>query len=485
MIGFAEPRLATIIPNSALRSLTPNPRPLLPPRHIPVPRSCALVHNAAMTTERIPPVDREALPPLFRDRSFWGMAVTQFLGAFNDNLFKQLILLIAVAGLDMQGIAMVVFALPFILFSGLAGFLSDRFSKRPIIVLSKIGEIVIMGLGVIGFAFYGATGLTGLLIVLFLMGMQSSFFGPGKYGILPEMLRTRDLPRANGFILMTTFVAIILGTAIAGLLKSVLTGGEQVEADSVSQLSMASCVCVLIAIVGTCTSLLVRRVPPAKPDMRFHASALGIPPEMIRLLRSDRVLLVALLASCMFWLAATTVLQAVNALGMKQLQLGEFEDFWTSVLTSVTSIGIAIGAIAAGKLSKGRVDFRIVRIGAWGMFGGLILLALPGPGADRHLLGFGGSIPLLILLGAFAGMYAIPIQVFIQARPPDHLKGRMIALMNQANFVAILLSGVVYFVFALVVNSAGLPQCVSFGFTALLMLPVAIFYHPPNEQLSE
>ncbi len=156
-------------------------------------------------------LDCEHLPPLYRDASFWGMTITQFLGAFNDNLFKQLMLLLAlkVSLADRQPLAMLVFSAPFLLFSGFAGFLSDRYSKRWIIVLSKIAEIAAMLLGMVGFFFYDKVGFTGLLVVLFLMGTQSAFFGPGKYGILPEMLRTSDLPRANGIILMTTFLAII------------------------------------------------------------------------------------------------------------------------------------------------------------------------------------------------------------------------------------------------------------------------------------
>ena len=167
----------------------------------------------------------ESLPSLYSDRSFWGMAVTQFLGAFNDNLFKQLILLLSITitangvAEDQQGTAMVVFSLPFLIVTGFAGYLADRLSKRGIVVSCKVAEIVIMGLGGVAFALYTqSSSLTFLYVVLFLMGAQSGFFGPAKYGILPEILRPDDLPRANGFILMTTFVAIIMGTVVAGIL---------------------------------------------------------------------------------------------------------------------------------------------------------------------------------------------------------------------------------------------------------------------------
>lgn len=119
---------------------------------------------------------------LMRDRSLDGITVRQFLGAFNDNFYKQLMLLLAIpvapGALDQQQIATIVFALPFVLFSGIAGYLSDRYSKRRVIVLAKTAEIGIMGLGMIGFLMYGLTGYGGLLIVLFLMGIHSAFFGP-------------------------------------------------------------------------------------------------------------------------------------------------------------------------------------------------------------------------------------------------------------------------------------------------------------------
>jgi acyl-[acyl-carrier-protein]-phospholipid O-acyltransferase/long-chain-fatty-acid--[acyl-carrier-protein] ligase len=246
----------------------------------------------------------ESLPTLSRDASFWSMAVTQFLGAFNDNVFKQLILLLATptvaqvaAGTaeDLQSQAQLVFAASFLIFSGFAGYLSDRFSKRPIVILSKAAEIVCMLLGMVGFFFYDLIGFPGMLCVLFLMGTQSAFFGPSKYGILPEMLRPADLPRANGIFLMLTFLAIIFGMAAAGELKELLG----------NRLWIASLVCVGIAVLGTITSLWVRRVPPAQPDLEYRASCWVISNDMLALLRKDRELLWAIVSwRCSGWSAA-------------------------------------------------------------------------------------------------------------------------------------------------------------------------------------
>ena len=455
--------------------------------------------------------------PLSRDASFWGMVWTQFLGAFNDNLFKQLMLLLAIpvavvavadhdgakqvaeAGAELdneqvvpdvekpdkkgdgQALATIVFSLPFVLFSGFAGYLSDRYSKRTIINLSKFAEIMIMALGMIGFLMFQKSGYNGLLLVLFLMGTQSAFFGPGKYGILPELFAPFNLPKANGTIVMTTFLAIILGTVAAGFLKDGLLDDGQPLMNQANRLWIGSAICIAIAVVGTATSFMVRKVSPAAPDLKLTASSFAIPTETRRALFADRHLVCAILASSVFWLVSGIAIQAVNSLGITQLKLNSTK---TSILAGVIAIGIAVGAMVAGKISRGKTDFRIVRAGMWGIVIWLFVLSIS-RGGGRHLLGFGGSIPVLILLGFSAGLFAIPLQVFIQSRPADDQKGQMIAVMNQANFIAILLSGVVYLGFDKLVDAQGWPRSYIFAMMAILVLPMAIFYRPTNDILQE
>jgi acyl-[acyl-carrier-protein]-phospholipid O-acyltransferase/long-chain-fatty-acid--[acyl-carrier-protein] ligase len=362
--------------------------------------------------------------------------------------------------------------------------LADRFSKRRIIILSKLAEIVAMLAGLTAFLMFGIWGFPGLLVVLFVMGTQSAFFGPGKYGILPEMLRPADLPRANGVILMTTFLAIIFGAASAGVLsdlalKSAATTGASVEdglplANTAHRLWMASLICIGIAVAGTLTCLLVRRVPAAVPQLKFSLDAITIPHETRGMLRRDKPLLGALVASSIFWMVAGVANLAVNSLGIKQLELN---DTLTSVLLASIGVGIACGAILAGRLSHGKADFRVMRLGGWGLVTCLVVLSLPGP-IHGHLLGFWGSLVVLIILGAFAGMYAIPLQVFMQSRPPQGQKGRMIAVMNQANFTAIMLSSVVYWLFDRIVVYLELNRSPIFFMTALIMLPTVLLYRP-------
>lgn len=453
----------------------------------------------------------DSRPALWRDSSFWGLSTTQFLGAFNDNLFKQVLLLffvaVPVAGdaaarstVDRQWLATLLFALPFILFSGFAGYLADRNSKRRVIVLSKVAEIAVMAAGLTIFVFFTAEladwsavrqavvqqqpvdGLltprllaaapaivTTLSVVLFFMGAQSAFFGPGKYGILPELLRGRDLPSANGFVLMTTFLAIILGTVLAGQLMHSFP----------HKLWIIGLACVSIAFVGTMTSTSLRRVRPARPDLQLSSSALAVPGDIWRLFGKDRALLIAVFASCLFWLSAAMVQMAVNSLGKRQLGL---DDRLTSLMAAAISVGIAIGSVLAGILSKDRFNATVMKSGAWGMTFCLFLLSLPG-GEHSHLLGFTGSLPVLVLLGTFTGMFAVPLQVFLQTRPPKELKGRMIATQNLLNWIGIALSAGLYLVVNLFLDAWGRPRSGMFAFTGSLVLLVAVFYRPKDEAL--
>jgi acyl-[acyl-carrier-protein]-phospholipid O-acyltransferase/long-chain-fatty-acid--[acyl-carrier-protein] ligase len=148
-------------------------------------------------------------------------------------------------------------------------------------------------------------------------------------------------------------------------------------------------------------------------------------------------------------------------------------------MTAVIGLGIALGAVIAGRLSRGKIDFRIARFGLWGLVLFLALLSVSRTGGV-HLLGFSGSLVALTLLGMSAGFFAIPVQVFIQERPPKEQKGRMIAAMNFFNFIAILLSGVLYYVFDRTVEWQGWPRSMIFAMMAGIVLPLAILYQPKN-----
>ena len=444
---------------------------------------------------------KDRLPPLYRDRSFWAMTTTQLLGAFNDCVFKQIVLLLCATVLasasssaeNKQFVALALFSVPFVLFSGIAGYWSDRVTKKWIIVGCKVGEIVVMLLAVAAFSTLaprvpqGKIFLTSgmpwfVLIVLFLMGTQSAIFGPAKYGVLPELFRGADLPRSNGIVQMTTFLALILGTFVGGWLLDIFG----------TDIWKAGIVCVVIAAIGTATALMIRRTPIAQPGAPFHISAVAVAPETWKMLRADRELRNALWVYSAFWFVASVFPMAVNTLGLETYHL-DYKA--TSLLLATVSIGIAIGFLLAGKLSRDRVRFGLVRFGTCGLIVTSVLMSLPGsltastaPNGTQvwpHLLGLYGSYLALVAVGFFAGVFALPVQVFLQSRPPDILKGRMIGTMNLVNWIGIILAAVAFYPLCLMLlRKLGLPNFVAFGTTALMLLPVAIFYHPPDAELS-
>jgi MFS family permease len=453
-----------------------------------------------------PPATPPSQPTWLRDRAFWGITATQFLGAFNDNVFKQLVLLLCIdvaqgdPSRDKQWLAQVLFAAPFVLFSGFAGFLSDRYSKTRIVVLCKFAEI---GIALAGMAAFGIGSLLAPLAVVFLMGTHSAFFGPPKYGILPELFRERDLPNVNGVILMTTFLAVILALPTAGRLKDLCE----------SQLWLASVACVALAICGTLTSFLVRKLAPAEPKLRFEPASLFIHPTTWKEITARRELMVALIAYSVFWLAGGVVYpNVVNFVGKNQFGL---DDYATGLLASCTGIGIVIGCLIAGALSKHRFRAVLVRIGMWGMVATLLLLAIPGEGlVERELplaavkqfasesataagvdpnatvkvqfhpvwLGIKGTGMVLALLGVSAGLFSVPIQVYLQARAPEDQKGRIIGVMNLFNWLAIGAAGAYYGLSASLLKSFQAPNIV-FGAAALAVVPLILLYRPKDEIL--
>jgi MFS family permease len=453
------------------------------------------------------------------------MNFTQFFGAFNDNLFKQLVLLICVdyvlvSGTDYQTHAQLMFALPFVLFSGFAGYLSDRISKVRIVVAMKIAEIGVMTAGF--FALHAVNHqIAWLLLVVFLMGTHSAFFGPPKYGILPELFRDRDLPQVNGMIQMTTFLSIILGMALASLIKEWYN----------DRLWVGSAVCIGIAIAGTLTSLVIRRTPIAHPGLEFTPSSLFMSGETWGMLKTDRPLLLVLVISSLFWFLGGVIQPSVNAFGRLQMEYG---DGRTGALAVCMAIGIAIGCTAAGALSRGKFRTGFVTLGAWGVVGCLAALAALGSVRGVSLLhkqptqdassteeakrlpesseqtqssqqsqiessdkGEGESLVelvqttspfetavrlLLVGVGFFAGLFYVPLAVVMQVRPPADKKGRMIGAMNLVNWICILLAAGFYFAVIAVCQKLQIRVSWIFAMSAAVMLPVALFYRP-NVQL--
>ncbi len=232
-------------------------------------------------------------------RSFGFLNATQFLGALNDNVFKLLMvnfLIAAAAGGstagDIAGVAGLLFALPFILLTPAVGSLADHYSKRDLVVWTKVLEIVVMIAG--GLAFVAGQPLF-LYAVLFLMAVQSALFGPAKYGIIPELVRRDQISRANGQLVMMTYLAIILGTVLGPQLAKWLDG----------RYAWASLACIGIAVVGTLTSVGVARTPAGGRPLEIPLAFWRNATRTLRDFRSDRHLIVAMYGYAYFGLVGS------------------------------------------------------------------------------------------------------------------------------------------------------------------------------------
>ena len=353
---------------------------------------------------------------------------TQFLGAFNDNLFKIVVSMLAVhmvtagaAGRELS-IVSAVFILPFLLFSGYAGQLADVYSKRTVLVVSKSLEIGAATLGFVAFLF-GHLQLT--YGVLFLIALQATFFSPAKYGILPEVLPDRDLSRANGILEMSTFVAIVLGTALGGYLFEVLH----------AHLWVIGVLVVAVAVVGTMLSFRIPNAPAAAPDQRIDRNPWGEIWSGLVTLRKDRVLWLTVIGISYFWFLGSLLQLVVILFGGEVMRLSET---WVGVLTTFAAIGIGVGSMAAGRLSGDKVELGLAPIGAIGM--GIFAIALSRSGQS-----FAVAAINLTLVGFFGGLFAVPLNALLQQRSGSREKGRLMATNNFLNTVAIMLaSGVLW-----------------------------------------
>ena len=365
---------------------------------------------------------------ILKDRGFLCFFWTQFLGAFNDNFYKITVSFVAVdrvtapgsRGLYLSLIAFL-FVLPSALFSAYAGQLADRYSKRHVLVAVKSFEIIVMGLGF--YAFF-IERIEPMLAVVFLMGLHSAFFSPAKYGILPEMLPEKDLSRSNGLLEMSTFLAIILGTSLGGVIYTLWKG----------HLELIGLLLVFIAITGTLTSLGITKVPPSGATKRLNPNPWTELWAGLKRLYSDKALWLTVVGISFFWFLGVLVQTDVLLFGKEILQLDEAR---IGLLGTFLAVGIGIGSLAAGRLSGDKIELGLVPLGsaAIGLSAILVFLSISSHASSQAVVAFG-----LILLGFSAGLFIVPLNALLQQRSGKEEKGQLIASNNFLNTVGMLLA---------------------------------------------
>ncbi len=373
---------------------------------------------------------------LLGERRFLPFFGTQALGAFNDNVYKNALLLVATfdtaaySALDpvlLTQLGNGLFILPFVLFSGLAGQLADRFDKARVMRAVKLCEVAIMVLAGAGFARHD---IWMLLTALFLMGTHSTFFAPAKYGCLPQVLVEDELVGGNALLEMGTFLAILLGQVLAGVFAAahhlgVLVGGL-----------------FTIAIAGLAASLFIPPIPALARELRIDVNIARSTVANLRAAYADRTVFLAILGISWFWFYGALVVAQLPLYA--KLTLHGSEAVFTTLLLAF-SVGVGTGSMLCERLSGRRLEIGLVPFGSLGLtlFGVDLFFATPArpPLAALDPLallatGFGVHVVLdLALIGLFGGFYIVPLYALIQRLTPPAFVSRVVSANSIWNAV--------------------------------------------------
>jgi 1-acyl-sn-glycerol-3-phosphate acyltransferase len=374
---------------------------------------------------------------LLRTRRFGAFFWTQFFGAFNDNLFRNaLATMVAYQSLSVWGIASeqlvalagAIFILPFFLFSASAGQLADKYPKHRLVRWVKLGEVGVMALAIVGFA----TGSLGLLLcVLFLMGLQSAFFGPVKFSILPQLLADDDLVGGNALVETGTFLSILLG----------MIAGAQLVGIGQASVGWVGLGVLGVAVGGFVSSLFIPKLRPENPALRVTPNPVAPTIETYRFTRKNRAVFLSVLGIAWFWFLGIALLALLPNYskdvlhGSKNVMI---------LFQGVFCVGVAGGSLLCERLSERKVELGLVPFGSIGMTLFTLdlfwvgqpqptwpdptqLMGVPDFLASPHAL----RILLdLFLLSAFSGFYVVPLQAMIQQRSEPSYRSRVIAGNN-------------------------------------------------------
>ena len=368
---------------------------------------------------------------LLKTRRFLPLFLTQYLGAFNDNIFKSaLVILITYATAEELG------ADPALLVTAAAGQIADKYSKPALIRKLKMTEFLVMALAAAGFAW---GNIYFLMFVLFMMGTQSSFFGPLKYSILPDLIENKNLISANALVEAATFVAILLGTIIGGVFILKASG-----------VLIISVLVMVVAILGWLSSRYIPDYNIAHPNHRVSFNFSSATWRLLRQVRPQTQVFNAILGISWFWLVGFIFLAHLPLYGQSILQANE--DVVTLFLTTF-SVGIGAGSLLCNKLMKSKIHSRYVPWGALGMGLSILFFWMLSPmglegdtlyGIDDffdiphglYLLG------LLTLAAAFGGIYVVPLYTILQTKSDAAFRSRTIAANNIINALFMVLASV-------------------------------------------
>jgi MFS family permease len=395
------------------------------------------------------------------------LVLSQACGAFNDNLVKNAMLVFAlftlgVGGAELSALAGALFIAPYILLSATAGKLADRLSKPRLVVVYKWAELGLMGAA--GAAFWAET-VTGLLLVLFGLGVQATLFGPVKYGILPELTPQEELLAGNGLIEASTFVAIVLGTVLGGALV-LLPGGTLIVA--VGGVGVAG--------IGLLSAWALPPRPPAAPSLWLDPNPLRETATILRVARAKPAVWLCVLALSWFWTLGATLLTEFPVLARDTL--GASGGVLTALLT-VFALGVGTGSLLCARLSHGEVSARLVPFAALGLsvfIADFAWAAATAEGLTSVEAVLGGPagwrmLANLFLLAACGGVFSVPLYAILLRQSGGDERARMIGANNVMNALFMVLGAGA----AAGLAALGLDAPAVLGLTAAVNLLVAVW----------
>lgn len=379
--------------------------------------------------------DAEAIQVREARGKFAAMAGAYFMGTFNDNFFKQAVMLLAVAAGQerFQGLAGMAFTIPFMIFAAPAGWLADRFPKRNVVIAAKTTELLA--------AFVGAAGiLTGHLWVMVgmvgLMGLQSTFFSPALNGSIPELYPANHVTKANALLRMIVTIGILVGISLSGVALD-LKGAPFLGAPHGR--AVVALAVIVFGVIGLVVSFGIPSRASADPSRPFPwTGPLDTLRELGRIWQ-DHQLGRILVADMFIWAVGVFQLLIINTLGLKEFHLGETR---TSLLVAAQLVGLAAGGLLAARFAKGAQWFRVLVPAALAM--GILMGAIAAipmlPGSLQVPMLFG----LIGLAGAAGGLFLIPCESFLQIRPAPERKGAVWASANFASFAGMSAASLAY-----------------------------------------
>ncbi len=413
---------------------------------------------------------------LLKEPRFLPLFITQFLGAFNDNVLKNaMVILITFQGARMSSldpklmvnICAGLFILPFFIFSATAGQLADKYEKSFLIRLIKLIEIGIMVIAAVGF---WLPNLPLLLTSLFLMGMHSTLFGPIKYSILPQHLRDEELIGGNALIESGTFLAILFGTILGGTLVGLGEAGRH----------YASATCFLIAVFGYLASRRIPQAAAAAPELKVSWNPLSETWRNLKFAKQNRSVFLSILGISWFWFYGALFLSQFPAFAKDNL--GGNESVVT-LLLAIFSVGIGLGSLLCEKLSGKQIEPGIVPLGSIGLtvfaidlyFAAPVTNSITGMSASEFLSQAGSLRVLidLVLIGTFGGFYCVPLYALMQTRSEASHRSRIIAGNNILNALFMVAAAAL----AIVLLGAGCSVPQLFLITAILNAFIAAYIY--------